>query len=962
MIHNQYFSEFENFIEYLKQINYSYLNIISVNVRSISSIEKFNQFKTLISNFPQLPNIIAIQETWFHSTLSSIYNIPGYNSIHCCRADGFGGTSVYVKNNLQYTVQVCENKSFCDLIVLTLENFKINGKPLKIVSFYRSPKCNVNDFYNIVENLMELYGRNYCIFVGDSNIDFLNEVSNTLLNLLESYDFKNCHTLITRPISATSIDNAFTNLSHSIFIDAIECEFSDHNMISCKVKKKIQNCDYTEFVQKKCDYNKLKECFLNYSSNFLSGNSSIDASSLIKCLSDANKNSTSELTRKKLLKEQIAPWINENLRNLFILKRRILKQRRRNPNDANVLNSLKRISKVIKVAYKESMNRYYHDNLHSIQQDPKKCWRFLNESLGRSVKTKVNLKNSNGELIMEDAIKCELLNKYFLQIPKTMKEQIDYSPADSCNGLRTLRNCNKTFNFRSTTNEEISEIINNLTNNKSPGHDNLSPRIFINLNNEITPLLLHIFNNVILTAQYPNILKISKIVPIPKAVNAHKVDMYRPIALLPIMDKIFEKLIHQQFTTYLENNNLLYDCQFGFRKGSGTEDAVINVVNFICRGLDEGYNAVGGVFYDLSKAFDLVDHDIMLEKLQFYGVRGVELNLFKSYLNNRKQYVVLNNSKSSLGNVEHGVPQGSVLGPLLFTIYINDINNLELFGKLYMYADDISLFYPYKHEAVLKVYMERDAALISEYMRLNKLILNSSKTKVIRFKPYINTNAPKFSVFVDGEEIFETNAVKYLGVTLQSNLSWNLHIKDIKSKISPVIGLLYKFKYKFDEKTKLIIYEALIQSHLNYLVSIYAYKNSIELQSLQRTQNKALKNVYNLPIRYPTLRLYQEIAKNILPINGIYKKQVLLFVFKSLHNIGHSTITFTRNQSTFATRSSSNLKIARCRLEKTKQRIEFIGCVEYNNLPQNLKDINVISSFKSNIKTYFLNNLEMLLM
>ena len=238
------------------------------------------------------------------------------------------------------------------------------------------------------------------------------------------------------------------------------------------------------------------------------------------------------------------------------------------------------------------MKHYYHDNLCNIQQDPKKCWRFLNESLGRNVKTQIHLKNSNGDLITDDAIKCDRLNKYFLQIPKTMKEEINYSSTDSCNRLRTLRYCNNILNFRNTTIDEISQIILNLSNNKSPGHDSL----FIKFNNEIAPYLVNIFNNIVLTSEYPNILKISKIVPIPKTVNPNKEDMYRPIALLPVIDTIFEKLIHQQLSTFLENNNLLYVCQYGYKKDSGTENAVVNIVNYISRGLDEEYNGVADIF------------------------------------------------------------------------------------------------------------------------------------------------------------------------------------------------------------------------------------------------------------------------------------------------------------------------------------------------------------------------------
>lgn len=257
--------------------------------------------------------------------------------------------------------------------------------------------------------------------------------------------------------------------------------------------------------------------------------------------------------------------------------------------------------------------------------------------------------------------------------------------------------------------------------------------------------------------------------------------------------------------------------------------------------------------------------------------------------------------------------------------------------------------------------MERDAALILEYTRINKLILNADKTKLIRFKPHCN-NTINFSVFVDGKEIYVVNSIKYLGVYLQSNLSWNQHIQHMKTKVAQGTGFLYKFKNKFDRNTKFLIYNALIQSHLNYLTAVYGWKKCNELKSLQRCQNKALKVVANLPIMFPTMSLYKDKFKTVLPIYGTYKLQILIYVFKIVHNIGHHTIKFTRNQQLHNTRNNTNLSVAWCRLETTKQRIEYMGSREFNNLPQDLKLLNRISIFKKSLKDYLFQNLEELLM
>ena len=209
---------------------------------------------------------------------------------------------------------------------------------------------------------------------------------------------------------------------------------------------------------------------------------------------------------------------------------------------------------------------------------------------------------------------------------------------------------------------------------------------------------------------------------------------------------------------------MLYEYQFGFRKGWGPEEVVVKVINNICKGLD-GCNGITGILYDFSKALDLVEHKILIEKLAYYGVEREAIKLLESYLTNRKQYVEINNQKSSVETVQYGFPQEPVLGALFFSVYINDIKRLQLFGKLVMFADDINVFYPYKCETVLKAHMEYDTAMITKYARINRLSLNAGKTKILRFRPnaVINKN---FSTYVDGKVVEESFDTKYLAVNL----------------------------------------------------------------------------------------------------------------------------------------------------------------------------------------------------
>lgn len=962
MIQNQYFKSINSFENYLETINYKYLNIISINLRSISSLNKFNKFKSFLTNLPRLPDILAIQETWFEEKCSEMYKIPHYNSIHCCRSDGYGGTSIYISNKYQFTVNCCQSLNFVDIIQVTLHNIKVNGKQLEFMSYYRSQKCKVEDFLNILENQLVNFGNNPSVFVGDSNVDLIesNQPEN-LTSLFQCFNLESCHFLVTRPQSGTCIDHVFSNIADQVAIDSVECSLTDHNLVCCKLKFEMEHHNF-ETVKTTCDYAKVKNYLEQNLFNInCSQNPSDSTSNLVRVINEAILRYTTESREKICIKRDIAPWINKNLWSLMELKKKLLKKRKNNLCDPAINENLKRISKVIRKATRESMNDYYQNNILNCGGDIRKCWRFLNEVTGRKQNKIINVVDSNGLNIDDNKIKATLLNDYFINIVDSLRENIDKYQNDNCNSLRTLTQHNKRFSLKTVTSAEVENITMHLNKSNSTGNDNISSKLLTFCCQIVSSHLAEIFNSMIRTSIYPEALKLHKVIPIPKDAHANTVDKYRPIALLSVIDKVFEKIIHLQLSEFLEKESLLHKNQFGFVKGSGTDEAVVSVVNTICEGLDKGNSGVAGIFYDFSKAFDLVDHTILIEKLIYYGIVGPELKLIESFLTNRKQYVEILGEKSTTAPVNCGVPQGSVLGPLLFMLYLNDINNIGLFGKIIMFADDVSIFYPYKFDLVLKTQMERDSALLFEFARLNRLVLNADKTKLLRFRPHSQVLNNNFGIYVDGKLISEEHEIKYLGIILKSSLSWDAHMIYLKSKVASASGMLFKLKSKLNVKTKMLIYQSLIHSRLEYLAIIYAFKNTNELKSLQSVQNKALKCVFNLNLRHNTVSLFKDYCKTVLPIHGLYEKQILFYVFKSINNIGHRSVKLNINQSRFNTRNAGNLRTARCRLEATKQRIDYLGSLMYNNLTENLKSCNQLSVFKINVKKYLLERIEMLL-
>ena len=310
--------------------------------------------------------------------------------------------------------------------------------------------------------------------------------------------------------------------------------------------------------------------------------------------------------------------------------------------------------------------------------------------------------------------------------------------------------------------------------------------------------LLYICNLSLDTGIFPDQLKISKVIPIFKKGTKTEMSNYRPISITNPIAKIIERLLHVRMTNYLEKFKILYDFQFGFRKNYSTSIAVIDVVNMIQNELFQG-NYVLGVFMDLQKAFDTVNIQILLAKLEHYGFRGPYLDWFNSYLTNRLQFTEVNGASSLSRTVTCGIPQGTVLGPLLFLLYINDIANSVTKSQIKLFADDSNLFVISENPKTLFNLANNELCNLSQWIKANKLHINYEKTNYILFEPSKRAvatldlnNIP--TLLLDGHTIERVNVVKYLGVLINENLSWCEHISHLVNKVSRLSGILYRNK------------------------------------------------------------------------------------------------------------------------------------------------------------------------
>ena len=424
---------------------------------------------------------------------------------------------------------------------------------------------------------------------------------------------------------------------------------------------------------------------------------------------------------------------------------------------------------------------------------------------------------------------------------------------------------------------ELEKLIDSIDGKKSYGPMSLPVHLLKLYKEFFSFWLSKLVNMSFDSGVFPDIFKIARVTPIHKKESKLNYLNYRPISLLSVFSKIYKKLIYTRVYEFLTKYNLISSKQFGFRKSYSTTHAIISITERIKYLLDKG-QFVCGIFIDLEKAFDTVNHDILCDKLNYYGLRGNVINLFKSYLSDRKQYVTINGVQSETKNVTCGVPQGSSLGPLLFLIYINDFSFCLNQTETGHFADDTYLLYSSQKLKTIETIINTELKLVSKWLRLNKLSLNSAKTEFILFRSPRRPVDFNMVIKLDGKKLKPVKFVKYLGIFIDEHLSWNTHVQHLCKKLSRATGILSKLRYNAPLKTCLSVYFALFYQPIIYGCNAWSLTSEANLDKIEKIQNKVVRIITFSDFNSPSNNLF--IRLKIVKFRDILKMQHLKLAFE----------------------------------------------------------------------------------
>ena len=965
-IHEHELKDFYNF----NIGNKNDINIMHVNCRSIK--RNFDDFKTLLSNVDNHLTAIAVSETWLTPDVENMYNLNGYKLFCNSRLTKIGGgVALYVNSNLSSNI-INDMSITSDNIETIFIQTEYQNKKIVMGCIYRPPNTDINNFNKSLSDILNKLNRKkqpLTFIAGDFNIDIkhfnTHPTTADFLNIMSSFSFIPTIKKPTRITShsATVIDNIFVNNLSEIKSGILYNDLSDHlpvllhmpmknrDQVAKQISKrivtpqlieefntKLNNVDWDHIIVRAESDDNVNDIYRE----FLQIYSSIFEKCFPVQILKFSKNKTPR-------HEYITPGLLRSCHKKSVLYKKQL----RHPTDQNKEKYIKFRNKLKTLLQKVKKN-YYSQRLQFVNGNIHETWKILNSVINKAKRNDMPLYFIKDNLqINSPSDIAKHFNDYFSNIGTELANSIPVTTKQYSSYLRNSPL--NSFSLYLTDTNEIADIVTNLNNKVSCGVDDIPLNIMKQSIHSICSPLSAIVNCSFRTGLFPNQLKIAKICPIFKAGNSHEFSNYRPISVLPSFSKVFEKAAYNRLQSFLNKECILNCNQYGFRAKHSTYMALLDMYDKISDAIDQNKYSVG-VFIDLSKAFDTIDHKILCCKLEHYGVRGLPLRWFADFLSNRKQCVNYNNVLSNFNSVVCGVPQGSILGPLLFILYVNDMNNCSDILKFILFADDTNLFYSCNNLIGFQKTIDGELDKLNNWFQANKLSLNIKKTTFMLFgRKWKNVPDALTLISIDGKPIERVTSTKFLGVYIDNKLTWQTHISQLAIKVSRNLGVLNKAKSVLSTKVLKMLYFSMVHSYLTYGIIIWGNACETKLNRIYILQKRAMRIISHCSYRSSTNSLF--IKYNILKVKELYKIQALLFTYKSINNIMPIScmnhIQHVQDNYRYQLRKVSSIRKLPFRTNTRQRYIGVSGPRLWESLPNYIKLSNSLQLFKTHLQKYY---------